>query len=65
MISEYEKLVMEKEKLEAEFGQIVDGQRQALEDNREYIIYDSEKRKDEIRNKLGEINRQFDDTHGS
>ena len=65
MISEYEKLVMEKEKLEAEFGQIVDGQRQALEDNREYIIYDSEKRKDEIRNKLGEINRQFDDIHGS
>ena len=65
MISEYEKLVMEKEKLEAEFGQIVDGQRQALEDNREYIIHDSEKRKDKIRNKLGEINRQFDDIHGS
>ena len=65
MTSEYEKLLMEKEKLEAEFGQIVEGQDRALQDNREDVIHDSEKRKDEIRNKLGKINKQLDDIHGS
>ena len=65
MTSEYEKLLMEKEKLEAEFGQIVEGQYRALKDNREDVIHDREKRKDEIRNKLGETNKQLDDIHGS
>ena len=65
MTSEYEELLLEKERLEAEFGQIVEGQEQALKDNRMDAVNSGQDRKDEIRNRLGEIDRRLDEICGS
>lgn len=65
MASEYENLVAEKESLEAEFGQIVQGQEQALKDGRDDALHDGEKRKDEIRARLGKIKKRLDEIQGT
>ena len=63
--SEYEELRAEKAELEAEFGQIVEGQTQAVEDNRDDAIFAGNQRKDEIRKRFGEIDKRIDEILGS
>ena len=65
MSSEYEALTAEKADLEAEFGQIVAGQEQALNDNRDDALHAAETRKDEIRARLGEIQSRLNDIGGA
>ena len=65
VVSEYEELVAEKESLEAEFGQIVQGQEQALKDGRDDALHAGQKKKDEIRARLGKIKKRLDEIHGT
>ena len=64
MSDERAELVTEKEKLEAEYTQNVNAELRAIRDDSQ-VHPDVQRRKDEIKARLGEVNRRLNEIRGT